>query len=263
MGFFAAMIPLRTGITLTAARLEEEFAAMWPLLPKPISIGTHADQLSLSVGEYDIVAMTMGAPIPWPDLEPICKASLLWPEALSDLRNHADHMVVTVQTQGGPIEKAQFLTQVCACILSACSEQALGVFWLNATLLVPAQIFLDTTLKVMSEALPLYIWIDFQTGIDAQGKVSGFTNGMEALGHLELEATDVPEPAEKLWTRLYDIAEYILENGAVIADGDTVGNNNSERIQVVYGPSLYGRRGDVMRLEYQQLSRRKPPFWKR
>ncbi|MBS3937455.1 MAG: DUF4261 domain-containing protein [Peptococcaceae bacterium] len=87
--------------------------------------------------------------------------------------------------------------------------------------------------------------------------------GMKALGHLELEATDVPEPDEKLWTRLYDIVEYILENGAVIADGDTVGNNNEERIRVVYGASAYGREGDVMRLEYQQPSSRKLPFRKK
>lgn len=260
MGYITAMIPLRTSAVLGVAQLEKELAARWPDLPQPVSTPAAAGQLSLSVGESDVVIATMGAPIPWPDLEPVCQASQLWPNAGADLRHHQDHLIVAVRAPGSPIDQAKFLTQVCAGVIAAC-QQALGVFWFSAGLLVPAPVFLEFATVVMPEILPLHLWIDVQAGLDAGGKVCGFTRGLAAFGHREIEAVDAQEPWAKLRERLYDLAGYVLENGPIIADGDTVGDHDSERILVVYGTSQLGGPGEVMHLRYQQPGKRKWKLW--
>ncbi|HAI21472.1 MAG TPA: hypothetical protein DCM14_06235 [Clostridiales bacterium UBA8153] len=260
MGFVSAMIPLRTGAMVEASRFERELAAGWPELPKPVWTPASAGQWSCSVGDGDVVIAAMGAPIPWSDLAPLCRAGRLWVDAESNLREHRDHLVVAVRTAGGPIEQAKFLTQICTAVLLGC-EQALGVFWLSGSLLISSSIFREFAVTVMPETLPLPIWIDVQAGPDAEGKTCGCTRGLAAFGHREIEAVDAQESWERLQERLYDLAGYVLEHGPVIADGDTVGDHASERIRVVYGASELGGEGEVIHLQYDRPGRRKWQLW--
>ena len=48
----------------------------------------------------------------------------------------------------------------------------------------------------------------------------------------------------------------MVENGPVIKDGDTVGEDANERIKVVYAKSAFGHEGRVMRLEYGPAGRK-------
>jgi hypothetical protein len=107
----------------------------------------------------------------------------------------------------------------------------------------------------------LHIWVDFRVGKDGERTSSGFTAGMAALGLMELETQHCPEPPGELKDRLLGLAGYLLENGPVIRDGDTVGEDANEKIRVVYAPSSFGHEGRVMRLEYEKPSPQKP-WWK-
>ena len=49
--------------------------------------------------------------------------------------------------------------------------------------------------------------------------------------------------------------------GPVIKDGDTVGEDANERIRVVYSKSAFGHDRQVMRLQYDTASPKKP-WWK-
>lgn len=260
MSFNSAMIPLRICVELSAEAIKADFAARWPHMSKPVSLPASEDQIAFCVGDYDVVIANMQAPIPWAELEPLCEASLLWQDATTALRDHATHTIVAVRTGKGPIEQSRFLTQVCASVLTTC-EQAIGVFWLNATLLVPPEFFLFCATEVMPESLPVHIWVDCQVGLDNNGKNIGYTVGMAALGHLDIEAVNVPESLEDLRDRLYLIVSYILENGPIIKDGDTIGKDSLERVHVIYRKSVLSRdRGKVMCLEYS-LPRNKRRRW--
>ncbi len=52
---------------------------------------------------------------------------------------------------------------------------------------------------------------------------------MKALGLMEIEAQDSPEPPSELRDRLFGLAEYLIDNGLVIRDGDTVGADAKEK----------------------------------
>jgi hypothetical protein len=98
-------------------------------------------------------------------------------------------------------------------------------------------------------APPIYIWVDFRVGMGESG-ASGFTVGMTALGHMELEAENVPETPVGLRERFFGLANYLMERGPVIQDGDTIGEDANERIRVIYADSAFGHEGAVMRLHY-------------
>jgi len=76
-----------------------------------------------------------------------------------------------------------------------------------------------------------------------------------------LAVETAPRADTALRDRLMAIADYLLKNGLVIQNGHTVGEDENEKIQVVYGKSSFGHENAVMRLEYQP--RQKKAFWKR
>jgi hypothetical protein len=176
----------------------------------------------------------------------------LWKNAAEDLRDHRAHIIVTVMSEGlSAVEQSIILTRGIAAVLGACNS-ALGVYWGNATLIIPRPIFLDFTEKVLPLGPPLDLWVDFRVGRETEKTSAGFTVGLRELGHMELEARDCPEKPGELRDRFQSLARYLLENGAVIRDGDTVGNAANEKIRIVYADSTFGVSGKVMHLRYQK-----------
>jgi hypothetical protein len=202
----------------------------------------------------------MPAPIPWSDLEGPCATSILWRNADTEVKKHKIHWIVTVNGELDPLSLSRLLTQATAASMAAC-EAAIGVYWGNATLVIPKNIFIDFAKDVLPHGPPLHIWVDFRVGKDSDTSSSGFTAGMKALGHMEFETKGSPEPPGELRERLLALAGYVLENGPVIRDGDTVGEDAEERIRVVYSNSSFGHESKVMRLVYETASQKKP-WWK-
>ncbi|MGL6096791.1 MAG: DUF4261 domain-containing protein [Fimbriiglobus sp.] len=259
MSFSLAFIPLSPKAKLSASAIRADFAEKWPDLPRPERTTGEADQIAFRVGENDVIIAVMRAPIPWSDLENPCQASWLWKDAESALRGHTSHLIVTLLSQDGPIEQSRLLTQVCASILATC-EQAPGVFWSNGNLLVPSKVFQDFARDILPEGPPLYIWVDFRSGPTSTGKTGGFTTGMAALGHMEFETETARESPGELKERFFALANYVLENGPVIKDGNTIGEDANERIRVVDSASAFGQEGQVMRLEYTTPNAHKGRF---
>jgi hypothetical protein len=260
MAIGVSMVLLREDHTPKAADIAKELAARWPDLPTATDLEDTEDIVSLRIAGSDVIMAKMPAPFPWSDLEGPCATSVLWPKAAEELKPHKLHWIVTVNGELEPIELSTLLTQATAALLAA-SPGALGVYWGNATLLVPKGIFIDFAEQVMPHGPPLHIWVDFRCGKDGERSSAGFTAGMTALGHMEFEAQGASEPPGELKERFLALAGYVLENGPVIRDGDTIGEDINERIRVVYSKSAFGHEGQVMRLIYETPSPQKP-WWK-
>lgn len=214
-------------------------------------------QVSFDIGQDTLAILQLnGTPIPWSDLEGPCATSAIWPDAAKVLKQHTAHMLVTLMFKSAmhPVERSNLLTQVTSAVAET-TDAALGVYWSNATLVVQPKVFRQFALRVLPQGPPIPIWVDFRIGPNEDGKMAGFTHGMKALGLMELETETSPESAEELHGRFEGLIEYLLENGPVIKDGDTVGENAKERIKVNYADSSFGHEGQVMRLDYQPLKR--------
>jgi hypothetical protein len=255
-----AMIALGPNAQLSAAAIQTDLARQWPSLPKAEALEEKEGTFAFRVGTQDVIAGIMPAPIPWSDLEGPCATSWLWKDAAEVLKAHANHAILTVSGEEEPLDRMRLLTQVTASILATCPEAA-GVFWTHAALVIQPPLFCDFAKEMIER--PLYLWVDFRVGPNATGRSSGFTTGMESLGHMEIETEDSPEPPGELRDRLFGLANYVLDAGPVIRDGDTIGEDANERIRVVYSDSAFGHKGKVMRLEYSSAAQKKPwwRFW--
>ena len=114
--------------------------------------------------------------------------------------------------------------------------------------------------EFLPEEFPLFIWVDFRVGGNDEGSTSGFTAGMTALGHMEIESQNASDEVGEFRERLFGLCQYLLENGPVIRNGHTVGADAQEKIKVVYGKSAFGHEDAVMRLVYEPAD--KKPWWK-
>ena len=254
-----AMIALGDQPQISGAAIVRDLAATWPALPPATKPDQSDASLTFSVGDTLVALGLMPAPIPWGDLEGPCATSWLWPNAEAELKQHKQHLIVFLTKDDDPIEASKLLTQVIASILAAC-PQAIGVYWGNATLVVPKALFREFATGMLPDELPLPIWIDFRVGPGKDGKMAGFTHGMKWLGHMELETLNSPESPGALRERLMDLCGYLLQNGPVIKDGHTVGRSAEEKIRVVFSPSSFGHEGQVMRLDYSTAENK--PWWK-
>lgn len=260
MALGISMIMLTTDSPIRAKDVQRHLAENWPELPTVSDIEEKDGTLSLQIGDAGLIMAKMPAPIPWSELEGPCATSILWRNSVAEVKKHSIHWIVTVNGQLDPVALSRLLTQATAAAMAAC-QTAIGVYWGNATLVIPKNIFIDFAKEMLPHGPPLHIWVDFRVGKDSQTSSSGFTAGMKALGLMEFEALESPESPSELRERLLALAGFVVENGPVIRDGDTVGEDSEERIRVVYSASAFGHDGKVMRLVYETASKTKP-WWK-
>ncbi|WP_129641646.1 DUF4261 domain-containing protein [Peristeroidobacter agariperforans] len=256
MSIMISMILLRQPIELPASAIERELQLRYPDLDATLE-STAEGIPSFKFKEGMLMLANMPAPIPWSELEGPCATSLLWKDAAEEVRRHESHILVTLMSEQNEVEQSVLLTKATAAVLAACD--AMGVYWGNATLVIPKQIFLDFAEQVLPLGPPLDIWVDFRVGWQTKTASGGFTQGMEALGHMELETQESPEKPGDLRDRLQGVARYLLQNGPVIRDGDTVGQDAREKIRVIYSDSAFGNTNRVMRLQYETQAK---PWWK-
>lgn len=254
-----AMVALDENAELSGEDIRRDLQRTWPSLPRATDLEEKDDSIAFRLGQTDVIMMKMPAPIPWTDLKGPCETSWLWPDATKVLKRHKEHLIVTVSSEEGPIEQSRWLTYVIASIVETC-KQAVGVYWGNATMVISPKVFRDFAAEILPHANPLFVWVDFRVSPGEGESSVGFTTGMQALGHMEFETLNSPESAGELRERLHGLAAYILENGPVIKDGDTVGEDANERITVRYAKSAFGHKGKVMRLDYSSAA--KKPWWK-
>jgi hypothetical protein len=250
MALAISMILLRKDLPLSLDEIQRHFRTKWPYLPAPVDASDDGSTMGFRTGAAQIIVGRMSFPVPWSDLQGPCATSVLWPDATDVLQGHAAHYIVTATATLGPIEISSLLTKATASVLST-SSTALGVYWGSATLVIPKELFMSFAEDVLPHGPPLNIWVDFRVGRRSHSSIGGFTSGMTALGLMELEVADSPEQPADLRERLIEIATYLVENGPVIRDGDSIGRHESERIRVIYSDSIFGHAGRVMRLEYE------------
>ena len=240
--------------------IQGKLASHWPALPPPTEEKQQGVTLSFRLGSSDVILGTMPAAVPWSDLEGPCATSFLWRDAGSVLRTHKAHVIVTISGELDPIALSSLLTQVSASVMDT-SPLALGMLWTNAALIVPKALFIDFAVRILPNGPPLDIWVDFRVGKLSEKSSSGFTTGMNALGFMEFETQAANEIPSELRKRFSSLARYLMLNGPVIKDGDTVGENADEQIRVVYSDSQFGNKSKVMRLDYGRASASKP-WWR-
>lgn len=252
MSAIISMVPLSATATLNMAEIQRKLRTNWPDLPSPTNVEQDDTTLAFRLGEADVIIALMPVPIPWTDLEALCATSILWPDAAIAVKPHKSHAIVTVMGELPPISLAKTLTLATASVMATLPE-ALGVCWFHAAHLIRKDLFIEFACNVLPKEAPLHVWVNIRVEADSRKTCMGFTTDMESLGHKEFEVQNAPVTPNQLYDRLFSLAGYVLENGAVLNNGHTVGENAQDlNIRVVYADSIFGHEGRVIRLEYSQ-----------
>ena len=102
------------------------------------------------------------------------------------------------------------------------------------------------------EVLPhplLLLWVAINVGERPDGVMTGHTVGLNSVGLMDIEIPQTQKTAEETFAFLVDLADYLLTNGLVIKDGDSVGESKEETIRAVYAVSLLDPEKTVIQLQ--------------
>lgn len=230
--------------------------------------GDDAPMQCLEYADYLIALMPIPVQI-GDDIAQICAHSRLWPDATPAPVEYAAHTIVTVMRfsddgqEPNLVAQAALLSRVLASAV-AVSNSIQAVYFGSANHVVLPGLFRELTQATLPEPLPI-AWVAINVGARPDGVMTGHTRGMDMLGLMDIEIPETADSAEGVFSRLTGIVDYLIENGMVISDGDTLGATEDERIRVVYGPSALDPEREVMRLVSEEIPQAKAgrSWWQR
>jgi hypothetical protein len=225
----------------------------------PHSFGSGKDSISFDVDGISVVLAPISVPIPSEDYHESAASSVLWPNAESALNTHKAHTILTVSGERSRVDLSTILTQVTATVLSTC-RSSLGVFWCNSVKFIRKDIAIAIAEEVMPVEPPMDLWVDLNVCY-ADGSSKGYTKGLDELDLMDFEVLSAPLSKKELYQRLLDYSYYLVDNGLVIKDGNTIGSNEKEKILCVYAKSVFAEDKEVIQLNFNEPDK-KIPFWK-
>lgn len=212
----------------------------------PLRDGTQRDAtVHFRCGEHLLFASLMPAPIPADELERPLATSWWWPRAVEAMADHSHHVVAGVIGENvDPVDARLHLTRLMTLLID--QTDAVGVYWGDGALLHDPPVFQRLTAGISVANPPTALWVNIQVGPDMQaadagtpGLFAGYTLGLDALGHLEVQTRQAAVPGEQMFHTIHDFAHYLVGARPAIADGDTIGAAEHERIIVRYRANVW------------------------
>lgn len=205
---------------------------------------------SFNVGGSTVAFRIVPQPIADPDFSRACAESWFWPEAKKSVDDHRGHVVITTESHETRLNQVKFVSLATTALLIS-TPGTLGVYWLGGGLVISPEMFREFCIQMLPDSLPLYIWVDFRVAKSDHGRSIGYTRGLSQFGLMELETLNAKEEPDGLRERFFGLAVYCIENGLIIKNGDSMGDDDQEKIKVVYSDSSFGNVKRVMRLDYE------------
>lgn len=245
---FVAMIALTTPQWPGAKELTKALHQYGPDMPETADVEEANESMTFNIGPAIGSVMLISAPIPQGDIDAACTASAItWPVARQELQKHTAHLICSIV---GPVEKktaAYYLTKLVAA--TAKTVPAVGIYWGAAGMVHATVPFIEQAEGMSTEYLPLYLWINFALAGEDH-KFSLRTFGMASLGFMEIEIVDSPKPVEEIVNMAFNVAHYLLDNGPVLADGDTFGFTESQKLKIRHVQSIVKPDEKIYRLYF-------------
>ncbi len=223
-----------------------------------------AGPLTFSVDDFLCSVMPMPFPVPDGEAEESAEHNFLWSEAVETTKRHAANLVVAVMGPFSDVEpgdadedvglalakaRAKLLVKLTA--TAAKLPGALGVYTCGTVFEPQAYCEGAEPMKEDEDLLPLrsLVWINLW--MSEEGFCAG-TDGLSAFGFKEIEVLDVPEekadPDDVLNFVLMG-ALYVLEYGAVLEEGETIGFTEDDQHPVTVSPGE-SLDADTVKIEY-------------
>lgn len=220
-GTIAVVVPLASSELALDDSLLAHYGKAWPDAPAITNVEAHGPTITFDVaGGSGIVSLVPNA-VPWGDIEAPAAVARLWPDASSALRSHTAQAVVGVMNASlSPKDLALLATRLTASVVEA-TPGALGVFWPNGPLVSRRDVFLELSSLMAEDDLPLLLWVDVRV-VRGESDFEVFTSGLAAFEVMEIEVPRTTADPRQVVDLVLGLAQYLLEHGPVVSDGDTI-----------------------------------------
>lgn len=215
----------------------------YPMVRSAVSDVTPEQTFNVNLSGTDVMVAHMPAPIPTPEVAECTAISRFW-DGSPEQTAHQSHAVLVSYGPQPPKVKAQALNRVATAVSMA--GPTVGWYVGSAShVLSPA---LATELEDDDGDLGIMAWVNVIATPDGLGRASLSTIGMETFGHREFEIVGTTADPGEWFTRLLDLANYVMDAGPVLKHGQTFGATADEKIGIEVGKSRLGKNGTVIRL---------------
>lgn len=193
----------------------------------------------------------MPAPIPGGEAEENADRNFLWPNGKEEAARHRSHVIVT-KIGGGdqtPIQSAIAVSRLALVALDV--FDGIGVYWGNASVCNSRAAFEGFCENISEDHVPVPVLLRFQLVRASDSELGLYTLGMSQFGLMEIEVDRCRMDLEKLFEFVSNIAHYLVQSGPVIADGNTVGGSEEDRILVRHRPSMIDQERRVYKIVFE------------
>lgn len=208
--------------------------------------GEQDDALMIEIGDAVYVCIHINAPVPKDTFEHAAAASHFWQDAGEALAAHKSHVVVAEFSAGSGFEAKKASALHVSLITAAVSEltDTIGIHWTTGETVTRKEPFLDEMGQLGNGVWPVYVWLQYYWigGKDKENPGLA-THGLRPFLGRELEFEPGGLDQQTLFARAGQIASYLLDNGDILADGETLGISDNERIRIRHLPE--GRRRHI------------------
>lgn len=241
-----AFILLPEKYTLNFQEIVAELKHQYKIAIVPEHFDAEKSSGILHIGKAQVILTTITEPIPG-DWTVALHQTPMGTRAKEVIDKHRAHLVVSViSDETNTLHLYRQLTPVVASVLN--HSDNLGVYLPAQQLLLPKGLFIQEAKTMKDDTLPLFNWIAFIVVDDEKGN-GGYTRGLSAFGHQELEIVHSKRTTNDIREMLFFLCHYIIQNQITLHDGETVGFSEEEKIVISESPSVFGK-GNILRIDY-------------
>jgi hypothetical protein len=242
-GRFIAMLALERLVPVAAQDLLHRALAYLPGAKGEAFGSDKPDQaespLILAIDGTAVTVMYIDKPLPPGTLDNAIAANRVWKEARSRLAAHGAHAIVGLLQGGDGLEGARASARIVTAVAAALSGlmPAIGVYWASGETVTEAGPFRQRAQAMAAGPLPLDVWVqllwlDGPKAPNGQRTFAVITTGLAPFVGREIEFQPAARPPLEVGQRVAGTISYLMQHGAVLKDGDTVGISPTERIRV-------------------------------
>lgn len=194
------------------------------------------DAIVFEIDDMMVTVGLMDMPVPDGEAEYWANSNFMTREkSVAAAKNHKAHLLVAVLGGESKSRKAGelFVKIACACLKA---PNALGIYDCG-TVWLPEH-FNQMAMVMKEGELPLGNLVFVGLYQDEQG-VSSWTSGLNSFGKDELEVVESSRPASEVYDFMLDISAYILEEGAILRDGETIGFSPEQKLSLTRSEGVY------------------------
>lgn len=156
-------------------------------------------------------------------------------QSVAAAKEHKAHLVVAVLGRGhAPLEAGELFVKVAAACLKA--PGALGIYDCG-TVWLPEH-FIESAMVMKEGEAPLADLVFIGLYRNEKG-VSSWTNGLRSFGKEELEIIESSQPPSEVYDLMWNILAYLINEGAVLQDGQTIGATAEQKLSLKLSEGVY------------------------